>query len=164
MKKRVLVVDDDSAIRHSLKKILENTGYQVALAEDGQVAVDRFTPGEIDLIVLDLNLPFKDGWETFENITRCDPSVPVIIITGQINQYPFSRCAGAGALFEKPVEVPVLLDTIKSLLTQPREQPLRRMCGEVDDTRFVRSSPELFQEELRERAETPLQLPELQYR
>ena len=158
MKTRVLVVDDDESVRASLKKVLESAGCKVVLAENGQQAVERFAPGGIDLLILDLDMPVKDGWETFENLTRKDPCVPVIIMTGMANQRPILLAAGVGALFEKPIEVPVLLDTIKKLLAEPREQRLRRLCGDLEDTCFVGASAGLFEGRLRARAETPLRI------
>jgi DNA-binding response OmpR family regulator len=158
MKMRVLVADDDPSVRGSLKRILEDADYEVLLAENGQQAVERFAPGEIDLLILDLDMPLKDGWETFENLTRENPCVPVIIMTGMANQRPISLAAGVGALFEKPIEVPVLLDTIKKLLSEPREQRLRRLCGDLEDTCFVGASAGLFEGRLRARAETPLRI------
>jgi len=137
MRKRVLVVDDDVAIRESLKKVLETADYEVALAADGQEAVERFGPSRPDLLILDLNLPIKSGWEAFENLTRANPCVPVIIITGLANQHEFAALAGAGALLEKPVEVPALLETMEKLLAEPKETHLRRLSGCEAGTRYV---------------------------
>jgi DNA-binding NtrC family response regulator len=158
MKTRVLIADDDGAVRESLKRILEDAEYEVVLAENGQRAVERFIPGGIDLLILDLDMPLKDGWETFENLTRKDPSVPVILMTGMPNQRPILLAASVGALFEKPIEVPILLDTIKRLLAEPREQRLRRLRGELEDTCFVGATAGLFEGRLRARAETPLRI------
>jgi DNA-binding NtrC family response regulator len=156
MKTHVLVVDDDESVRASLKKVLESADCEVVLAENGQQAVERFTPGGIDLVILDLDIPLKDGWETFENLTRRDPCMPVIIMTGMANQRPILLAAGVGALFEKPIEAPVLLDTIKQLLAEPREQRVRRVRGDLEDSCFIGASAGLFEGRLRLRAETPL--------
>ena len=150
MKPRILVADDDGAIRESLGKVLQEAGYEVVLAGNGQVAVDLFQPGNFDLLILDLNMPEKDGWEAFEDITRKDPFMAVIIMTGLENQYPFSLLAGAGALFEKPVEVAVLLETVAELLDEPREKRLERLCGRLEDTRFVSARAGVFREGIQE--------------
>jgi len=60
MKKRILIVDDDTSIRNGLKKLLKKANYDVALAADGIEAVDRFFSEPIDLLLLDLNMPGKD--------------------------------------------------------------------------------------------------------
>jgi two-component system response regulator MprA len=139
MKKRVLVVDDDDAIRESLKKVLQDGGYDVVLAGGGAEAVLRLEPGEIDLLLLDLNLPSQSGWDVFEHLTTRHPLVPVIIITGMPNQLQTALAAGAGALFEKPVDAPSLLQTMKRLLAEPTEVRLRRLCGHLEETRYERS-------------------------
>jgi DNA-binding response OmpR family regulator len=136
MKKKVLVVDDDDSLRASLKKVLQQAGYDVVLAGGGLEAAIRFEPGEIDLLLLDLNLPNLSGWDVFEHLTTRYPFVPVIIITGMPNQYRTALAAGVGALFEKPVEVPALLKRMEELLAEPNEARLRRLCGFLDDTRY----------------------------
>jgi len=137
MKKRVLIVDDDTAVRDSIKRALEGAGYESVAAADGREAAARFVPEQIDLVLLDLNLPFQGGWEVFEGLTARYPLVPVIIITGMPGQYQTARAAGVGALMEKPIEVPVLLATMEELLREPKENHLRRMCGFLDKTVYV---------------------------
>ena len=70
MKKRILVVDDDPQIRASLRKVLRAEGYEVVLAADGQQGVEKFNAERIDLLLLDLNMPVKSGWDTFERLTN----------------------------------------------------------------------------------------------
>jgi CheY-like chemotaxis protein len=137
MKKSVLVVDDDAAVRQSIRKILEGAGYEVAAACDGEEAVVQFVPEQIDLVLLDLNLPLRSGWDVFERLTTRYPFVPVIIITGMPNQYRTALAAGASALMEKPIDVPTLLTTMDELLTEPKEARLRRMCGYQQDTKYL---------------------------
>ncbi len=137
MKKRVLIVDDDDSVRESLKKVLQDSGYEVVLALDGQQAMGRLDPGPMDVLLLDLNLPDRSGWDVYESLTTRYPLVPIVIITGMPNQHPVALAAGADALFEKPVEVSQLLDTLAGLLTQPREARLQRLCGYRDDMVFA---------------------------
>jgi DNA-binding response OmpR family regulator len=138
MKKRILVVDDDESVRESLKKVLEGAGYEVVLAAGGLEAAVRFEPGQFDLLLLDLVLPNQSGWDVFERLTRRRPLVPVIIITGLPNQRITASMAGAGALFEKPIEPAALLERIAELLAEPTERRLERLCGKVEDTSYVR--------------------------
>jgi CheY-like chemotaxis protein len=138
MKKNVLLVDDDAAVRQSVRKVLEGAGYEVAAASDGEEAVVQFVPEQIDLVLLDLNLPLRNGWDVFERLTTRYPFVPVIIITGMPNQYRTALAAGASALMEKPIDVPALLKTIEDLLAEPKEARLRRMCGYQQDTKHWR--------------------------
>jgi len=137
MKKRVLIVEDDAAVRDSMKKVLEAAGFGVEAAADGQEAVVGFVPEEVDLVLLDLNLPFLSGWDVFERLTTKYPLVPIIIITGRPRQFPTALAAGVGALIEKPNEVPMLLKTIDQVLAEPPEARLRRMCGYEENTRYA---------------------------
>jgi CheY-like chemotaxis protein len=138
MKKNVLVVDDDAAVRQSVRKVLEGAGYDVAAASDGEEAVVQFVPEQIDLVLLDLNLPLRSGWDVFERLTTRYPFVPIIIITGMPNQYRTALAAGASALMEKPIDVSALLKTMDELLAEPKEARLRRMCGYQQDTKHFR--------------------------
>lgn len=138
-RKQVLIVDDDQAIRESLRKVLEGADYKVAVARDGLEAEALFELRAIDLVLLDLNLPSQSGWDIFERFTTRHPTVPVIIITGMPNQYSTALAAGVGGLLEKPVEAPALLRTVDQLLSESEEERLRRMCGYEHDTKYLRS-------------------------
>jgi two-component system chemotaxis response regulator CheY len=137
-KKRVLVVDDDAAVRQSISKVLEGAGYEVAAASEGGDAVRQFGSARFDLVLLDLNLPARSGWDVFEHLTTRYPLVPIIIITAMPDQYQTARAAGVGALMEKPIDVPALLKTMGELLVEPKEARLRRLCGYQQDTKHLR--------------------------
>ena len=123
-----------------MKRVLETAGYAVSLAVDSEEALIRFLPDQTDLLLLDLNLPTRSGWDVFERVTTRCPFVPVIIITGMPNQLPMALAAGANALMEKPVEPRALLKTIGEVLTEDNETRLRRLCGYQADTRHVCAS------------------------
>ena len=137
MKKHILIVDDDTSIRNGLKKLLRKANYDVALAADGFEAVDRFFSEPIDLLLLDLNMPGKDGWAACENITRTNPYVPTIIMTGLPDQHPIASAAGVGALVEKPMDPGELLRTIEGLLEEPRFNHWLRRRSWLQDARAV---------------------------
>jgi len=61
-------VDDDPKVRDSLNDVLVSEGYVVIPAENGQVALDLATRSSVDLVLLDLNMPVKNGWDTFEHL------------------------------------------------------------------------------------------------
>jgi DNA-binding response OmpR family regulator len=122
MKKRLLVVDDDVAIRESLKKILEGAGYDVLLAIDGEEAELKLRDEKFDLVILDVNLPKRDGWDVLEFLSLTSPLLPVIMITGLMDQMATTIIPGVSALLGKPVEVPMMLKKIENLLNHPLEQ------------------------------------------
>jgi CheY-like chemotaxis protein len=140
MKEKVLVVDDDASVRKSLRKVLADAGYEVALAADSREAVEQFEGGHVDLLLLDIGLPVKNGWDAFERITNEAPVLPIIVITGQANQHDLAVAAGVGALMEKPLDVTELLDTMQELLEEPMETRLLRLCGLGQDTNHVPST------------------------
>src|SRR5262245_16091562 len=84
-RKRILLVDDDPVVRESLAELLLIDGYEVIPAKDGQQAVDLAAHTAVDLVLLDLNMPVKNGWDTFDQLTREHPLLPVIIVTGRAN-------------------------------------------------------------------------------
>lgn len=152
---KVLVVDDDLSVRESMSRVLQDAGYEVVLAADGQEAVEQFDSQKIDLLLLDLGLPIKNGWDIFEQITRENPLLPIIIITGQSEQYEAAVAAGVGALMEKPLDALQLLHTIRELLTEPKEVRLHRLCGHGGNVRHIPASNAEFLKHLREQYEKP---------
>ena len=154
----ILVVDDDAAVRESVTKVLKAEGFNALAAADGREALDRFAAQHIDLLLLDLGLPLESGWETFERITRENPLLPIIIITGQANQYPMAVAAGVGALMEKPLDADQLIRTIQELLAQPRVTHLRQLAGQGPEATHIPSHSALFLKRLREQYDHPYQV------
>ena len=135
--RRILVVDDDAAVRKMLSRVLAEEGYGVFCASDGADAVQSAAAAAPDLVLLDLSLREKSGWEVFQRLTRIKPLVPVIIITGKANQLFTALSAGAGALLEKPLHFPRLLETVRSLLAETVETRLARMTGKLADFHYL---------------------------
>jgi two-component system response regulator RegX3 len=126
-----------------LRKLLQAEGYEVRLAANGQEGLDEFDPAHVDLLLLDLNLPAKSGWDLFERFSFINPLLPIIIITGRDNQYKMAAAAGVGALMEKPLDVPLLLQTISALLAEPVEDRLKRLVGLNKGVRYAAARPTL---------------------
>ncbi|MCI0534045.1 MAG: response regulator, partial [Verrucomicrobiales bacterium] len=82
-------------------------------AEEAEGKIDA---QEFDLLILDLNLPDRDGWDVLDHVNSCYPLLPVIIITGLIDQLDTRIIPGASVLLAKPVEAPALLKIIEELL------------------------------------------------
>ena len=82
----ILVVDDDADLRQTLQLLLNDSGYRVTAAANGQAALDQLTAGaRPDLILLDLMMPEMNGWQFLER-ARADPalaSIPVVIMTAR---------------------------------------------------------------------------------
>ena len=148
MKKNVLIADDDLSVRESLGKVLKEVGYHVVEAADGAEAIEEFKVGQVDLLLLDIGLPIRDGWDVFESITSQAPAFPIIIVTGTNNQYDTAVAAGVGTLMEKPLDVVELLKTIQDLLTESKEARLRRFGSHSHDIRYIPPTRPSFREKL----------------
>jgi DNA-binding response OmpR family regulator len=134
---KILVVDDDEGVRDSISMVLRAAGYGVMTAADGEQALTRVKETRIDLLLLDLGLPVKSGWEVFEGIASEQPLIPIIIMTGLANQQFTALAAGASVLMEKPLDVVSLLRCIKELLAEPVEKRANRISGHGRDFRRV---------------------------
>ena len=95
----VLVADDDPILRLVAAQLLEEAGYAYVLAEDGQQALDHLEKATVDIVVLDMIMPGKDGVETLRAIKSRWPSLPVLMISaGSRAMEPSVLLGVAGAL------------------------------------------------------------------
>ena len=136
-RKKIMLVDDDSAIRQMLARLLTGEGYEVLLAVNGREAIQVVRAAEIDLVLLDLNMPGMDGWETYEKLATEDPLLPIVVITARPNQSFTALAAGIGALLEKPLDLPKLFLTIRGLLEETDEVRLARVAGRPSEFHYV---------------------------
>jgi|EndMetStandDraft_2_1072991.scaffolds.fasta_scaffold253917_1 CheY-like chemotaxis protein len=79
---RILVVDDDTAVRGAIKVVLELDGHEVVLAANGRAGVDAVEAGKFDLVICDIFMPGMDGIETITAFHRSNPQMPVIAMSG----------------------------------------------------------------------------------
>ncbi len=108
----VMVVDDDDEARELLAQILQDEGYEVVQAENGQRAVELALRVSPRLILLDLNMPVMDGWEFLRWLGRQSGiKSTVIVITAQIP----GVIPDASAVVRKPLDVPYLLPLMNQL-------------------------------------------------
>lgn len=160
MTKRILVVDDERSIRESLSKILRAENYEVVLAENGQEAIEKHGAERIDLLILDLNMPVINGWATLDWLAAVNPLLPVIIITGRSNQRALAETAGADILMEKPLDVPLLLQTVRELMDAPVENRAQHARNRASGFRCMPSDNQQFNEMLLKCCITPSPFPE----
>jgi DNA-binding response OmpR family regulator len=152
---KILIVDDDASVRESVGKVLRAEGYETVTAADGPAALKQFVMHPIGLLLLDLGLPLKNGWEVFEHITRQNPLLPIIVITGQTRQKRIAQAAGVGALMEKPLDVDELLRVIKQLLAESPEARLQRLIGRGGEVRHIPPAGTEFLQHLKEQQIKP---------
>jgi len=135
--KKILLADDDVSVRQMLGRVLISEQYDVAFAATGREAAAKFIADLPDLVLLDLNMPDRDGWDAFDLMYQTHPSVPVIIITAMSRQHGRAADLGVDALMEKPLDIPLLLETIRSYLTESEAQRVRRLTRPDFKTAFL---------------------------
>ncbi len=122
MKPRILVIDDESAIRDSLKMILEYEGYEVqgaATGQDGLVIADREQP---DLVLLDIKMAGMDGLEVLQRLKGAHEALPVVMISGHATVSTAVEATKLGAFdfIEKPLSTERVLVTVRNALDRHR--------------------------------------------
>jgi CheY-like chemotaxis protein len=136
-RKKILLVDDDPAIRRVLTRLLAEEDYTALPAANGVEALELAAATKFDLVLLDLNMPLKDGWETFQQLVSQNPLLPIIVITARANQLFPALASGVGALLEKPLDFTRLFLTIHNLLEEPLAVRLARITGHEQEFRYV---------------------------
>src|SRR5215471_1892152 len=128
--RRLLLVEDDSELRNSLSELLETDGYEVLQASNGSEALDYLkTAPAPDLILLDLMMPVKDGWQ-FRIEQKRDPaisSIPVVALSA--DDTPKAAAIDAAAYLKKPFQYSALLDAIRRVIENRRLMYLDRMAS-----------------------------------
>jgi two-component system nitrogen regulation response regulator NtrX len=125
---RILVIDDEKAIRNTLKDVLEYEKYEVDLAEEGAAGIEMFLQETYDVVLCDIKMAKMDGIEVLQKIQDISSDVPVIMISGHgnIDTAVDSIKKGAFDFLEKPLDLNRLLITIRnafergSLITQTK--------------------------------------------
>jgi len=120
---KILIIDDEEALRNSFAYYLEDLGYQILTAENGRVGLDLFDPDTIDLVLVDLRMPEVDGLEVLGLVTETAPDTPMIVIsgTGVISDAVEALHKGAWDYLLKPVEnLTILAHAVENALEKSR--------------------------------------------
>jgi two-component system, OmpR family, response regulator MprA len=115
---RVLVVDDDRAVRESLRRSLEFNGYAVALAADGAEALASISGSAPDVVVMDVMMPRLDGLEATKALRKAGNDVPILVLTARdaVGDRVEGLDAGADDYLTKPFALQELLARLRALL------------------------------------------------
>ncbi|MCD8029916.1 MAG: response regulator transcription factor [Bacteroides sp.] len=115
---RILVVEDEQRVAELLQRGLEETGYQVSLAYDGQMGLRLFRSGEYQLVISDIILPKMDGFELCKEIRQINTKIPILMLTalGTTNDKLEGFDAGADDYMVKPFDFRELDARIRVLL------------------------------------------------
>jgi two-component system, cell cycle sensor histidine kinase and response regulator CckA len=119
-KGRILVVDDEPLIREMAREILENFGYAVLEAVDGQAGLDTFldTPGGFDLVILDLVMPRLHGFQVMDRILQVAPGTRILISSGfsPDSRPELTKPTPTTAFLAKPYRSRDLLEQVQKLI------------------------------------------------
>ncbi|MHA3019593.1 response regulator transcription factor [Mycobacterium sp. BMJ-28] len=128
---RILVVDDDRAVRESLRRSLSFNGYSVELAQDGVEALDRISSDRPDALVLDVMMPRLDGLEVCRHLRSTGDDLPILVLTARdsVSERVAGLDAGADDYLPKPFALEELLARMRALL--------RRRTPEDNETRAL---------------------------
>lgn len=130
-KSRVLVVDDDKAVRESLRRSLEFNGYDVTLAADGAEALAGIAGAAPDIVVMDVMMPRLDGIETTKALRKAGNDLPILVLTARdaVGDRVDGLDAGADDYLTKPFALQELLARLRALLR--RAVPMDGAADEV---------------------------------
>ena len=116
---KIIIVEDDKEIREELKILLENSGHKVKLIEDFDNVADKIIQENAHLVLLDINLPNKSGYEVCSKV-RAVSKIPIIFVTSRNNSMDELKgiMLGGDDYIEKPYNVPILLARIQNILNR----------------------------------------------
>jgi two-component system KDP operon response regulator KdpE len=131
---RVLIVEDDLALRNAVGGILERSGYEVDVAGDGAAGSRALGAGAYDVVLLDIGLPFVDGWRVLEDLEPGRlPSVIVISARGEERDKVRALDLGADDYLAKPFGADELLARIRAVLRRANPAAVASPAVRVDD-------------------------------
>lgn len=124
-KAAILVIDDDRILVQLVASTLQQDGYQVMIAYDGQEGLRQMYTGRPDLIILDINMPTMDGWTVCQRIREVS-NIPVVMLTAQGDPEEIIRGLDMGAddYILKPFELHVLMARVRANLRRATTEPI----------------------------------------
>ena len=151
---RILVIDDEKAIRNTLKEVLEYEKHEVDLAEDGPSGIELFSSNTYDVVLCDIKMQKMDGIEVLEKISDISNVTPVIMISGHGNIDTAVEAIKKGAydFLEKPLDLNRLLITIRNAMdkstlitqTQVLKNKVSKMYEIVGESEAIKKVKEMI--------------------
>jgi CheY-like chemotaxis protein len=115
---RILVVDDDQAIRRLLRAMLERRGHAVVEARNGDEGLQYYRAAPMDLVITDIQMPVMDGLQMIKELRGDFPTVKVIAISGEKGQLAAAQTCSQ-CTFEKPLYMEEFLDAVQKFASAP---------------------------------------------
>lgn len=131
---KILIVDDEQGIRSVLTDVLEDEGFSVSSVATGKAALDSFQSGEeYGLLILDVWLPDMSGMEVLEQISKSQPDLPVVLISGHANIDIAVKSINLGAydFLEKPLSIDKIINVVNNAMKISKLQNENRSLKEA---------------------------------
>lgn len=117
---KILIIDDDAVFRGAMSKALQKNRYETIIALDGMEATEIIKTENPDLIITDLFMPNKEGFEVIQEVRAADPAIKIIAISsdglaGRSSFLKMAKAFGANAILQKPFSAEDLIATIEEL-------------------------------------------------
>jgi CheY-like chemotaxis protein len=119
---QVLIIDDEEAVRDTVRQILERAGYEVTEAADGRKGIVQLRQQPVDLVITDILMPGQEGIETIRILRKEFPQVKILAISGggkngTLDVLPAAQAFGAHCTVAKPFERKELLEAVSALVS-----------------------------------------------
>jgi CheY-like chemotaxis protein len=135
---KILIVDDDSAVRATVQLLLERAGHSVVTAGDGRKGLAMFEAGDFDLLFLDIFMPGMDGFETMRLVHQQQPLIPIIVISGNPVTFDsgpdfltMATRLGAVSSLQKPFKPAALLAAVAGCLESAKRSSSGIAAGDA---------------------------------
>jgi len=126
MPERILIVEDQAAVREALKDLFVSAGYEVSVAKDGYDAIEKAVSEDYDVITMDVRMPGMNGIRAADLLRERRPSVPVVIISGYLGDaFEYRKTLermGVRYFLEKPVSMAEAVQTVRRAIREARER------------------------------------------
>ncbi len=146
---RILIAEDDPAIRSLLSTILVEEGHKVSVAQNGRQALDMLADDPTDVLVLDIMMPQMDGFTVLKELksSGIKDRVKVLILTAKTSESDWVRGykLGADTYLTKPFDDDELVNSIEDLLTSSNEELRVRREAELDKARLLSRLESIFE-------------------
>lgn len=125
---RILIIDDETALRQTLARILQRAGHEVTTAESGEMGISILSSASFDLVYMDIRMPGMGGLQTLKSIHASQPGLPVILFTAQpdMNSAVEALRLGAADYLLKPIQPELLLDRTRAALSLSEKERRKR--------------------------------------
>ncbi len=139
----VYVVEDDEAVRDSLKWLLEASSYRVELFDSGEMFLAKFDPNAIAVLVLDVRMPGMSGLEVQEHLNARKCNIPIIFISGHgdVSMAVSTLKKGAVDFIEKPFDQAALRSLVEKMLREARQRRLKAERRAINDALLSKLTP-----------------------